>query len=254
MNGLRVGKDKTVADDAMNWKEDHPRKIKRMKGNKEFVVKVLEAGLMTHDVMRIVVQKPDSYSFIPGQATEMAISKTGWKYVSRPFSFTSLQSDEFLEFMIKIYREHLGVTKQLLKLQPGDHVILHNAFGSIQYKGEGLFIAGGVGVTPFVAIIRDLHMKGMVGRNKLIFANKQYSDVFLEDEFRSMMGLSFINILSEERKDGFDYGLIGEKFLEDHLTRLDQFYYLCGPPPMMDMVQKQLLNLGITRNVLVMEG
>ena len=52
----------------------------------------------------------------------------------------------------------------------GDELILHKAFGAIAYKGEGVFIAGGAGVTPFISILRFLQSANKVGASKLIFA------------------------------------------------------------------------------------
>ena len=45
------------------------------------------------------------------------------------------------------------------KLKPGDDLIIRDVWGAISYKGEGVFIAGGAGVTPFISIFRDLKIK-----------------------------------------------------------------------------------------------
>jgi predicted ferric reductase len=42
------------------------------------------------------------------------------------------------------------------KLKHGDELIIRDVWGAIEYKGEGVFIAGGAGVTPFIAILRQL--------------------------------------------------------------------------------------------------
>ena len=115
---------------------------------------------VTHNVRRIRLEKPDDYNFTPGQATEVAIDKEGWRDEKRPFTFTSLNSDPWLEFVIKVYPDHDGVTEQIGQLQKGDSLIIEDLWGAIEYKGEGTFIAGGAGVTPFIAIFRDLARKG----------------------------------------------------------------------------------------------
>jgi predicted ferric reductase len=58
--------------------------------------------------------------------------------------------------MIKIYLDHEGVTNKLGSLNAGAELILHDVFGAIQYKGPGVFIAAGAGITPFIAILRSL--------------------------------------------------------------------------------------------------
>lgn len=67
-----------------------------------YTVVILEKQQLTHDVVQLTLEKPDGYSFSPGQATEIAINKAGWKEEKRPFTFTSLNEDEHLEFIIKI--------------------------------------------------------------------------------------------------------------------------------------------------------
>src|SRR5437016_5527193 len=126
----------------------------------EHIVKVLKADFITHDVKHFEVEKPAGYTFIPGQATDVSINMPGWKNELRPFTFTGLNEWNYLEFMIKIYTDHNGVTNTLGKVNEGGELILHDVFGAIQYKGKGVFIAGGAGITPFMAIFRSLYLKG----------------------------------------------------------------------------------------------
>jgi len=168
----------------------------------EHIVKILASEYVTHDVKRFTVQKPEGYSFMAGQATEVSINKPEWRDQKRPFSFTSLNSWENLEFTIKIYREHAGVTNQMEKLQEGDELIIRDVWGAITYKGPGFFIAGGAGITPFIAILRQLKGDCKVKGNKLIFSNKTSADIILKDEFRKMLGSDFYIVLTRERVIG----------------------------------------------------
>ena len=95
----------------------------------EHIVKVLEAKFITHDVKRFVVEKPEGYDFIPGQATDVSINLPEWKDLLRPFTFTSLRESKNLEFMIKLYFDHEGVTKMLGRINAGDELILHDEIG-----------------------------------------------------------------------------------------------------------------------------
>ena len=217
------------------------------------LLKIKSIEHITHDVLKIVVVKPPHYNFIPGQATEIAINKDGWKDKRRPFTFTSLPMDDFLQFTIKTYPEHKGVTNELLQLKKDDELILHEVFGAITYKGEGVFIAGGAGVTPFISIFRYLQSKNKIGDNKLIFANKMKADIILEQEFKSLLGKNFINILSDEKTEEYAQGQITERFLKANISDFNQQFYLCGPPPMMEAVQKQFSNLGISKESITVE-
>jgi len=219
----------------------------------EHIVKVRSIQHILHDVLQIVVDKPQHYNFTPGQATEIAINKSGWEDEKRPFTFTSLPDSDYLEFTIKTYPSHLGVTNQLLQLQKNDELILHDVFGTIAYKGEGVFIAGGAGVTPFICIFRYLKSKKELGHNRLIFANKTKEDIILAEEFKKYLGENFIVILSDEKTDEYAHGQITEPFLKANISDTNQQFYVCGPPPMMDAVQKQLSNLGISKKSITVE-
>lgn len=216
-------------------------------------VKIKSIDKITHDVIRIVTEKPAGYHFLPGQATKVSINKRGWLEEKRPFTFTCLPEDDYLEFTIKTYPEHQGVTNELLNLAIGDELILHDVFGAITYKKEGVFIAGGAGVTPFISIFRHLQTNNQIGHNVLLFGNKTKADIILEIEFREMLGDAFINILSDEKFPGYSFGLINEDFLKANISDFNRQFYVCGPPPMMDTILKHLAQLGVNDNAITVE-
>lgn len=217
------------------------------------LVKVKSIDNVTHDVLKIITEKPQHYIFKPGQATEVCINKPGWQKDRRPFTFTSLPENNYLEFTIKIYPEHKGVTNQLLQLKEDDELILHDVFGAIHYTGEGVFIAGGAGITPFISIFRHLDSINALGNNKLIFANKARVDIILEQEFEKMLGKNFINILSDENTSGYASGQITADFIEENSDGLNKTFYICGPPLMMDAMKKNLTKLEVPKHSIIIE-
>lgn len=210
---------------------------------------------ITHDVKQFTVEKPEDYEFEPGQATEVAINKEGWKDKKRPFTFTSLNEDSQLQFAIKIYDDHNGVTEQIGKLNEGDEFIIDDPWGTIQYKGSGVFLAGGAGVTPFIAILRKLYNDGRLKGNQLIFSNKSEKDIILHDEFRTMLGLAFINTLTgQDDSENYLTKRIDKEFLAEHISDFDQHFYICGPEAFVNDVQQHLEELGANPDGLVFEG
>jgi len=211
---------------------------------------------ITHDVKRLRVEKPSGYSFTPGQATEVAVDRDGWRDEKRPFTFTSLESDSLLEFIIKIYPDHDGVTEQIGQLTEGDALIIGDPWGTIEYKEEGIFLAGGAGVTPFIAILRDLHNKGEIGNNQLIFSNKTEEDIILKNEFESILGSQFINVITHEEPSGdhiFLDGQLDKAFLKSHINDFSQAFYICGPDAFNDSIMDVLKELGADPDALVFE-
>jgi ferredoxin-NADP reductase len=210
----------------------------------EHIVSILDITPVTHNVKRFKVQKPAGYRFVPGQATEVAVNKPGWENERRPFTFTALNDWDHLEFTIKIYDSRQGVTHQLGLLRPGDSLRIHDVWGAIQYQGEGTFIAGGAGVTPFIAIFRQLQQEGKVGSNRLIFSNKTRADIILEQEFGRILGANFINTLTEEAVPGYDHHKIDEVYLRARVKDFQQPFYICGPDAMVSDLKNTLEKLG----------
>jgi len=217
----------------------------------EHIQKIIAIEPVTHNVKHYKVEKPKGYQFIPGQATEVAVNKPRWKDERRPFTFTSLNDWDHLEFTIKSYSDHDGVTNQLGQLKAGDELLLHDVWGAIQYKAEGIFIAGGAGVTPFIAIFRQLQKDKRLGNNKLIFSNKTHKDIILKDEFTAMLGDNFINTLTQEETRGYDHHKIDEEYLKQKIDDFNQQFYVCGPDAMVKDVQTILQRLGAKNNITV---
>jgi ferredoxin-NADP reductase len=217
----------------------------------EHIVKIISTEPVTHNVKHFKVEKPQGYQFIPGQATEVAVNKPGWENERRPFTFTSLNDWDHLEFTIKIYSDHDGVTNQLGQLKVGDELLLHDVWGAIQYKSEGTFLAGGAGVTPFIAIFRQLQKDKKLGNNKLIFSNKMRRDIILKDEFTAMLGDNFMNTLTQEEVPGYDHHKIDEEYLKQKINNFNQQFYICGPDVMIKDVQSALQKLGAKNNITV---
>ena len=217
-------------------------------------VRIVTIEHATPNVMHVRTEKPDGISYLPGQAVDVAVDEVGWTTELRPFTFTSLPSDGFLEFFIKTYPEHNGVTDQISKLSTKNSLLIGDVFGDIQYKGEGVFIAGGAGITPFIAIMKDVEKRSGIGNNKLIFANNTSSDIIENEFFNILLGKNFINVLSKEQNEKYEHGYITKEIIQAQIQEADSYFYLCGPPPMMDAVLKQLNELGIEESKIIKEA
>ena len=216
-------------------------------------VSIQDTGFVTHDVLQIKTDRPANFEFTPGQATEVAVLTEGYSNPKRPFTFTSLPSDGFLQFTIKIYPDHNGVTDKIQTLEQGDQLEISDAWGAISYKGPGTFIAGGAGVTPFISIFKDLADRNQLDENKLLFANKRERDIILDSKFNQWLGADFVNILSEEHNPKHAHGRMDKEFLKKNLKDKDKYVYICGPVPMINSVKEDLLEIGVEKDKIITE-
>ena len=216
-------------------------------------VEIRKAEQVTHNVRQFTFEKPQGFVFEPGQATDVSIDKDGWRDEKHPFTFTSLPGWDELQFTIKIYPDHHGLTEQVGGLDVGDRFIIGDAWGTIQYKGRGTFIAGGAGVTPFIAILRDLAEKERIAGHRLIFANRTEQDIILKQEFDDMEGLETLYVVDEGDNPRFGHGRIDTAFLRKHIDDFTQHFYVCGPDGMVKGINEALKDLGADPETLVFE-
>jgi len=217
-------------------------------------VKIISITPVTHNVNHYRVEKPKGFIFTPGQATDLTINQPDWKDKKNPFTFTSLNTDPYLEFTIKSYADsEEGVTNHLSQLKPGDEFIISDAWGAIEYKGEGYFIAGGAGITPFIAILRQLHKDGKIAGNKLFFSNKTTADVILADELKEILGNNAIFTTTNDKDQPGDHRRIDADFLKSEVDDFKKHFYVCGPDPMVKEISETLEKLGAKADSVVFE-
>ena len=208
---------------------------------------------VTHDVKRFIVSRPSGFSFEPGQGVELAIDHADWREERRPFTPTSLADDQVLEFTIKSYPDHAGVTRELHGLTAGAPLLISEPFGTIRFRGPGVFLAGGAGITPFIAILREQARKNEVALNTLIFSNKTPADIICEKELREYLDQDCILICSERSAAGCPHRRIDKAFLKESIDDFGQHFYVCGPPGFMKTVNSALRELGVDPESLVFE-
>jgi ferredoxin-NADP reductase len=220
----------------------------------DHIVKILEAQNILYNVKQFTVEKPEGFKFKPGQAIDLTINQDGWKDKKNLFTFTSLNEHPHLQFTIKIYEDSKeGVTKHLSELKPGDELIISDPWGTIEYRGPGYFIAGGAGITPFIAIFRELNKRGEAKGNKLFFSNKTQNDIIIQNELKIILGDNVIFTTTEDKKTEGEHRRINEKFLKAEVDDFSKHFYVCGPDKMVHQISKTLEKLGAKADSVVFE-
>ena len=158
-----------------------------------------------------------------------------------------------LEFTIKSYPDHDGVTEQIGQLEVGDRFVIGDAWGAITDTGPGTFIAGGAGVTPFIAILRRRAVDGNLDGCHLIFSNRTEDDIILRDELEAMHGLRTTFLVTEQPDSPLAADPLDKAALDRLVDDFDQQFYVCGPPPMVDDVSAALESLGASADGITFE-
>jgi ferredoxin-NADP reductase len=219
----------------------------------EHVVKIISVVSVTHNVRQYNLEKPEGYHFTPGQATDVSINEPKWKDELRPFTFTSLNTDPYLQFTIKSYTDHDGVTNRLSQLKAGDELIIRDVWGAIAYNGPGYFIAGGAGITPFIAILRQLRKDGKLAGNTLFFSNQTDKDIILKEELEGMLGANAHFNITGQPDSKYDRRKINADFLKAEVKDFSKHFYVCGPDQMVLDISQTLEKLGAKADAVVFE-
>jgi len=193
------------------------------------------------------------FTFQPGQFAWLTAWNSPFAVEEHPFSFSSsAQQNGRLAFTIK----ELGdFTRRVRDMVPGQRVYLNGPYGAFstdRYHAPGyVFIAGGVGITPMMSMLRTLADRNDRTPVHLFYANKQWEEVtFREeiDELKTRLRLSVTHVL-EEPPAGWtgESGFVTREVLDRRLPaeRRSLEYFVCGPDPMREAVEKALYRLGV---------
>lgn len=194
--------------------------------------------------------------FIPGQFAWLTAWTSPFTDQEHPFSISSSASNpKLIAFTIK----QLGdFTSTIKDMQPGQQVYLDGPFGAFsidrQPHAKGyVFIAGGIGITPMMSMLRTLKERGDQRPLVLIYANNRWGDVTFREEIEKIqeeLNLKVVHVLADPPDDwqgerGFVTKDILEKYLPKERQKDIYEIFICGPPPMMDIVEKLLPQVGV---------
>ncbi len=207
---------------------------------------------VTHDTHHLTFNRPPEFDFQPGQATELAFQKDGIKGEGRPFTMISQPGDPTLEFVIKSYPDHDGVTQHVPGLTVADIAEAADPFGAITDHGPGTFLAAGAGITPFIAILKKHQREGTAG-DTLVFSNKTDADIILKETWDSMAGVTPIHLITDQDDTGHRKGKLDKAALEELAPDAGQPYYICGPGGFVDAMRDALKDMGVPEDRMVIE-
>jgi ferredoxin-NADP reductase len=215
--------------------------------------KILAKKFITHDVIELILEKPDNFSFIAGQATDVAVNLPEWKEKKIHLTFSGLADDKVLSFTMKVYKEHHRVTEKISTLSVGDELLISDPWGTIKYKGQGVFIAAGAGITPFLAIFRDLAKENQLSENILLYSNKTDDDIIHEKELKNYFQNKAHFFITRQENTTHNKGRINKETLKKFFTNENQKAYICGPRQFVIETKLRLDSLGVKPEDVVIE-
>lgn len=193
------------------------------------------------------------FDFSPGQFCWFTLGDTPFSLQQHPFSFASsaAESDR-----VVITAKRLGdFTDRLQDVKPGTRAFIEGPYGSFIPDVTGssgiVFMAGGIGITPIMSILRTFRDRGVTLPLWLIYANPNWDEATFRDELaelESELSLEVIHVLTDPPVSWKgEVGYVDEKLVKRRLPADDgvREYFICGPEPMMNAAEGALIAQGV---------
>lgn len=223
---------------------------------------ILERRELTPDHWLMWIEKPDGFTFKPGQYCTI-----GAEGIERAYSIASAPHEDRIELFVELvpYEEGGHLTPLLYALQAGDKLTIRPRAKGIfifnpNFKNH-LLVATVTGVVPYISFIRDYLHKGETGHRFFVLEGASYDDEFGYDDELARYAAEYPDIVTfiptvsrpnEERNSNWQ----GERgrvnaIVEEQIERLglnadDTLIYACGHPEMIEDVKARLIPKGFT--------
>jgi predicted ferric reductase len=167
---------------------------------------------------------------------------------SHPFTISSAPAEDVLRLTIKASG---NFTRDLFaKLKEGADAIIEGAYGMFNYKSGGpkqIWIAGGIGLTPFLSFVRD--MDGDLQHNiDFYYTVRHPEEAIFVEEFEAAAAKN-PRLKVHIRYSAKDGSLTIEHIVKNTGGDVSGYeIYLCGPLPMIQAFEKKFLELGVPKN------
>jgi ferredoxin-NADP reductase len=221
--------------------------------------KLLSRSSVADGTMAFRFAKPSGFSFKAGQAADLTLlnpPETDSEGNIRTFSIASPPFENQLTFATRMRDTAF---KRSLKTTPiGTEINIASPSGSFTLQRNvnkpAVVLAGGIGITPFLSILRQADHDQLPHKLYLFYSNRRPEDAafldILQDLERTNPKFRLIATMTEMARSSRDWrgetGFINEEMLARHLGTLQgPIYYIAGPPPMVAAMREMLVGAGV---------
>jgi len=226
----------------------------------KFETNVKEIVPRTPNVTSFRFSRPTELDYRPGQFLFITIKPAGNELIHH-FSFSSSPTErEHIEFTKKFTDSEFSAA--LRTLDPGDEATIEAPFGEFTFEGEHpkiAMLAGGIGITPLVSICKYCTDKQLGTKITLLYGCRTEADIAFRKELEEMQrqnsNLKTVFTINEA-SIGWKgaVGVINEEMVKQEIPEYKEtVFYTCGPPPMVEVMEKLVESLGLPKTQLKRE-
>lgn len=200
---------------------------------KKYHYEVADVNHINNTVTELVLRPVGiPMNYIPGQFAYLSLSSDAVDNEPHPFSFTTSDNGPYIRFVIKALGDY---TTNIRFVQPGEKASLEGPYGDFSYHNsknkQQVWIAGGVGITPFLSMARSLSNTSDY-RITLFYAAEGLDDAVFLHELIKIRKL-IPDVLSLVVVDNKTSGFVTIDMIKKEVGTLpERDYFICGPPVM----------------------
>ena len=217
-------------------------------------VKLARSEEIAAGTMAFHFEKPDGFNFKPGQALDVILADSPSVDAANARHTFSIVSAPFEKRLTVATRMRDSTFKRALKALPiGASLELEGPFGSLTLHHNrarpAVLIAGGIGITPFISILRQAANDHLPQQLILVYSNRRPEDAAFLGELqhieRGFDPFRFVPTMTQMGQSIQSWngktGLVGKEFMDGVISDLKApIYYLVGPPAMVEGLRTTL--------------
>ena len=214
----------------------------------------------THDITSFRFSRPADLNYKPGQFMFFD-PKTRRERIKQTLHFSSSPTEkEHIEFTKKFTDHEYSLALKSAKV--GDWASIDAPYGQFTFEGEYTKIAllgGGIGITPFLSICKNATDKALKSKITLFYGCRTEKDLAFRRELERLAeknkNLNLVLMVAEPTGQWKgESGIINVEKVKQHLPDYEEtMFFTCGPPPMVEAMEKLVLNLGLSKENLKRE-
>ncbi|AYB44093.1 FAD-dependent oxidoreductase [Paenibacillus lautus] len=205
----------------------------------------IESRKESEDAYTFSFEKGPDLSWKAGQYGLFSITHKTMKNATKPFSISSVPSENVVNITTRIGDNPSEFKKAMLELKPGMHMKMSGPVGSFHLDPESpsLLIAAGIGMTPFRSILKQTAAgKGELKPIQLLYLDSKKSYLF-KDELDAIASHPSIQVSYLDSRTDLDLEI--DKFIAQHKGRGK--YLVAGPKSMVESVAAYLQSKDVSK-------
>jgi len=213
--------------------------------NNWHIVEITSIETIAIDTVCVTLTRPLDFKYVAGQYVVVHVKVSDEDTLLRQYSFSSPPTEDHLQFIIRNQRGSKASNWFCKSATKGMHLQISDPLGAfaIDRKRPALLIAGGVGITPFLSILRENQFN-----TTLIYSERSADRLCYADELHSLLPSPMLKIIESNIE-----GRLTTQNLQSYITD-NQIVYICGSFQFVTDVTKLALSAGVKLNDIATEA